>query len=81
MFDEFKNRITDLTISDEARDKITIHALQEEQSEIEQVNEKLKELQKEKDSLGKKYREALTKPLDEQISNRIDEILKKHNIK
>ena len=71
----------DLIIDDSEKQKAEIQALQEEKSELEQVNGKLKELQKEKDSLGKKYRESLTNPLDEAITKRIDEILKKHNIK
>ena len=71
----------DLIIDNSEKQEAEIQALNEEKDELKEVNEKLKELQKEKDSLGEKYREALTKPLDEEISKRIDEILKKHNIK
>ena len=46
MFNEFKNGITDLTISDDYRNKIKIQKLEIEKSELEEKNNKIIELEK-----------------------------------
>lgn len=51
MFDEFKHGITDLAISDEARDKITIQSLQEKKSELEQIKDDNTKLREDNDKI------------------------------
>lgn len=52
MFEEFKNGIIDLTISDEARDKVKIQSLEDETTRITQLENKIEDLErKERESL------------------------------
>jgi integrase len=77
MFEAYKKCIDVLTIDDSKRHETKLEKVIKEKSELENVNHVLKETVKEKDSIARKYRDAVlnTKITDDAINKRIEDLL------
>jgi len=73
----FKLAIPKLTIDDSQRKQFELDKVTKEKSVLEKTNNILQETVKEKDEITKKYREAITTSInDELLTKKIEEILK-----
>ena len=77
LFNEYKKAIPFLTIDNTIRKQFELDKVQKEKSELEKINNALKQTVKAKDDLADKYRNVIfSSATEELISEKIKDVLK-----
>lgn len=78
-FDLYEKYEIDLIIDNSEKQKAAILELEGEKSELENVNQVLKQTVQEKEDIARKYRDVVIQPItDDVINKKIEDFLKKH---